>query len=60
MTEWFNTDTALIQDMLWYKACHPVMMNLKQIVVVMDAIIKERSLKPLAYARPDSLPKRWS
>jgi hypothetical protein len=60
MTEWFNMDTALIQDVLWHKACHPVTMNLKQIAAAIDAIIRERSLKPLAYARPDSLLKRRS
>jgi hypothetical protein len=42
VTEWFNTDTALIQDVLWHKACHPVTMNLKQIVAAMDAIIREK------------------
>jgi hypothetical protein len=60
VTEWFNMDTALIQDVLWHKACHPVTMNLKQIAAAIDVIIRERSLKLLAYARPDSLPKRQS
>jgi hypothetical protein len=29
VTEWFDMDIALIQDVLWHKACHPVTMNLK-------------------------------
>jgi len=26
---WFGADTAQIQDALWHKSCHPVMMNVK-------------------------------
>jgi hypothetical protein len=29
VSTWFGTDTALIQDALWHKACHPVNMAIK-------------------------------